>query len=204
MNYLLLQKFQESYDIALSAEEIFTPEDRSYVDMQLLRMNLYIKSGKYSEARGKGELLSRIADIPPDRKYMLSLQLSLIELNRLSSLKNASVADAAQFEKLFASAFNLVKHNTELLNRRGYREISSQVFDEYINYKMKTGQHTDAQYYNEAKKLILASSKCGTNLFTYAGTVDMDSLQQNLPDGGFYINIAKNKDDLFVWTADKK
>ncbi len=204
MNYLLLQKYQESYDVALSAEEIFTPEDRSYVDMQLLRMNLYIRSGKFKEAEIKGELLGKVKDIPADRKYMLNLQLSLIELNRLGSKKQATASDAAQFEKLFSSAFALVKHDTDLLNRRGYREISGQVFDEYINYKMKTGQHTDAQYYNEIKKLIIASSKCGTNLFAYAGTVDMDAVRQSLPDNGLYVNIAKNKDDLFVWTADKK
>jgi len=204
MNYLLMQKYQESYDITLSAEEIFTPEDRSYVDMQLLRMHLYIMSGKYKEAEVKGKLLSKVENITPDRKYMLNLQLSLVELNRINSLKKASISDAAQFEKLFSTALNLIKHDTELLNRRGYREITQQVFDEYINYKMRTGQHTDAQYYNEVKKLIIASSKCGSNLFKYAGTIDMEALQQIIPDNGLYVNISKNKDDLFVWTADKK
>jgi tetratricopeptide (TPR) repeat protein len=204
MNYYLMQNYDGSYKAALSAEELFTPEDRSYVDMQLLRMNLYIKAGRYKEAEVKGELLRKAENISADRKYILNLQLSLIELNRLSSLKKASIADAAQFEKLFSSALSLVKHDTEILNRRGYREITGQIFDEYINYKMKTGQHTDAHYYNEVRKLILASSKCGSNLFKYAGTIDMDVVQQILPDKGLYVNIAKNKDDLFIWTADKK
>ena len=204
MNYLLMQNYQESYDIALSAEEIFNPDDGSYVDMQLLRMHLYIMSGKYKEAEVKGKLLSKMENLSPDRKYMLSLQLSLIELNRLGSLKKASISDAEQFEKLFSAALNLVKHNTGLLNHKGYREITGQVFDEFINYKMKTGQHSDAQYYSEVKKLIIASSKCGSNLFKYAGTIDMEAVQQILPDNGLYVNIVKNKENLFVWTSDKK
>ena len=44
MNSLLRQEFQESYDRALSAEEVFTPADKSYEDMMLLRMNLYTRS----------------------------------------------------------------------------------------------------------------------------------------------------------------
>ncbi len=204
MNYLLMQKFQESFDAALSAEEVFTPEDKSYVDMQLLRMNLYIKAGKYKEAETKGELLSKIENLPPDRKYMFNLQLSLLELNRLRNLKNRSVADAAQFEKLFSSSLNLVKHDTGLMNRRGYSEITGEIFDDFINYKMRTGQHTDAHYYNELKKLLIASSKCGSNLIKYAGTIDMEAVQQMLPDNGLYVNVARSKNDIFIWTADKK
>lgn len=205
INYSLMENYNESFKKALAAEELFTPEDKNYTDLQLLRMDLYIRNGKYKEAGIKGILLSKIADLSPDRKYMLNLQLSLLELNRLRSLKKATTADAAEFEKLFSTALNLVKHDTELLNRKGYREISAQVFDEYINYKMKTGQHTDAHYYNELKKLVIASSRCGTNLFKYtSGLIDMAALQQTLPDKGIYINVAKNKNDLFVWAADKK
>ncbi len=204
LNYYLMGDYQQSYDIALSAEEEFSPEDKNYVDMLLLRMNLYIKSEKYKEAEIKGNLLTKMKNLSPDRKYMLNLQLSLLELHRLSSLKKASMADAAQFEKLFSSALSLVKHDTELLNRRGYRDMTGSVFEEFINYKMRTGQHTDAHYYNEVKKLLIASSRCGTNLFKYAGTIDIEAVQSILPDNGLYVNIAKIRDDLFVWTADKK
>ncbi len=204
MNSLLMQEFQQSYDRALSAEEVFTPADKSYEEMMLLRMNLYIRAGKYSEAETKGQILSKIENLAPDRKFMLDLQLTLLELNRLRSLKSATIADAAQFEKLFSSALALVKHDTELIGRRGYREITAGIFDEFINYKMKTGQHLDAHYYNEVKKIILASSRCRTNLFKYAGTIDNETLRQNLPENSLYINFAKNKDDLFIWTADQK
>ncbi len=204
MNYLLMQKFQESFNTALSAEEVFMPEDKSYVDMQLLRMNLYIRAGKFKEAETKGELLSKIENLPPDRKYIFTLQLSILELNRLSSLKTPTAADAVQFEKLFASAFNLVKRDTELMNRRGYREITGEIFDEFIKYKMRTGQIGDAHYYNEVKKLLIASSKCGSNLFKYAGKNDIDAIQQVLPENGLYVNIGRNKSDLFIWFADKK
>jgi hypothetical protein len=204
INYYQMENFQESYETALSTEGLFTPEDKNYADMQLLRMNLYIKSGKYKEAAVKGEILAKMETLSADRKYMLNLQLALIELNRLRSLKKAVPADAAEFEKLFSAALNLVKHNTELMNRRGYRDITANVFDEFVNYKMKTGQHTDAHYYNEVKKLLMASSRSGINLFKYAGTIDMDAVQQVLPENGVYVSIAKNMNDIFVWSADKK
>ncbi len=205
INYSLMENYEESFKKALAAEELFTPQDKNYADLQLLRMDLYIRSGKYKEAATKGILLGKMTDLSPDRKYMLNLQLSLLELDRLRSLKKAASADAAEFEKLFSSALSLAKHDTELLNRKGYREISAQVFDEYINYKMRTGQHTDAHYYNEVKKLLIASSRCGINLFKYtSGMIDMAAVQQSLPENGLYVNVARNKDDLFVWTADKK
>jgi TolB protein len=204
MNYYLMENFQESYETALSTEELFMPEDKNYTDMQLLRMNLYIKSGKYKEAAIKGEILGKMETLSSDHKYMLNLQLALVELNRLRSLKKATPADAAEFEKLFSAALNLVKHNTELMNRRGYRGITANVFDEFVNYKMKTGQHTDAHYYNEVKKLLMASSKSGSNLFKHAGTIDMDAVQQLLPEDGVYVSIAKNMNDIFIWIADKK
>jgi len=205
LNYFLMENYDESFKKALAAEDLFSPEDKNYADLQLLRMDLYIRNGKYKEAGTKGILLGKIKNLSPDRKYMLNLQLSLLELNRLKSLKKASTADAAEFEKLFSSALSLVKHDTGLLNRKGYREISAQIFDEYINYKMRTGQHADAHYFNEVKKLLIASSKYGINLFRYAsGMIDMGALQQALPDRGLYVNIAKNKNNLFIWTADKK
>jgi len=203
-NYLLMQNYQESYNTAVSAGEIFTAEDKDYADMQLLLMDLYFKSGKFKEAEMKGELLGKSVNLLPDRKYMLNLQLSRLELNKLRSLENASIADAAQFEKLFSAALNLVKHDTGLLGRRGYREITGEILDEFINYKMRTGQYSDAHYYNEVKKLLIASSTCGNNLFKYAGTIDMETVRQILPENGLYVNIAKNKNDFFIWTADKK
>ena len=54
-------------------------------------------------------------------------------------------------------------------------------------------------------RLLIASSKCGVNLFKYAtGMIDISSVQQSLPDNGIYINVSKNKNDLFIWAADKK
>jgi len=204
VNYALMQKYQESYDIAVSAGKIILPEDKSYTDLHLLLMDLYIKSGEYKDAESEGVLLGQLEKISPDRKFMLNLQLSRLELNRLRTLKKATVDDAVKFEKLFSTVLNLLKHNTELLNSRGYREITAQVFDEFINYKMRTGQHSDAHYYNEIKKILIASSRCGSNLFKYSGTIDIETVQQVLPAEGLYVNIAKNKNDFFVWTADKK
>lgn len=204
VNYFLMQDYQNSYDTAVSADKITADDDKSFIDLQLLLMDLYIKSGDYKDAGVKGALLGKKENLSPDRKFMLNLQLTMLELNRLRSLKKASITDAAEFEKLFSNVLSLCRHDTELLNRKGYREITGQVFDEFINYKMRTGQHTDAHYYNEVKKVLIASSRCGRNLFKYAGVIDMDAVQQVLPDNGLYVNIAKNRNDFFVWTADKK
>jgi hypothetical protein len=50
----------------------------------------------------------------------------------------------------------------------------------------------------------MASSKSGSNLFKHAGTIDMDAVQQLLPEDGVYVSIAKNMNDIFIWIADKK
>jgi len=204
LNYFLMENFQESYNKAISAEKLILPNDKNYADMELLLMMLYIRGGKYKDAEIKGNLIAKIENLSPDRKYMLNLQQSLIELNRLSSLKGASISDAAQFEKLFSTTISLARHDTEILNRKGYRKITELIFDEFINYKMRTGQHTDAHYYNETRKVLIASSKCGINLFKYSSAIDMDAIQGTIPDNAIYVNIARNKKDLFVWTADKK
>jgi hypothetical protein len=121
----------------------------------------------------------------------------------LSSLKGATIADAEQFEKLFSATVSLAKHDTELLNRKGYRKMTELIFDEFIIYKMKTGQHTDAHYYNEMKKVLIGSSKCGINLFKYSSAIDMDAIQGAISAAGIYVNIAKIKNDIFVWAAAK-
>ena len=204
LNYFLMEDFQESYNRAIAGEKFILPGDKNYADLELLLMMLNIRSGKYKEAEIKGDIVAKIDNLAPDRKYMLNLQRSLIELNRLSTLKSAGVSDAQAFEKLFSSTTALARHDTEILNRKGYRKITELVFDEFINYKMRTNQHTDAHYYNEMKKVLTGSSKCGINMFKYSGRIDMDAIQGIIPNNGIYINIARNKNDLFVWAADKK
>jgi hypothetical protein len=54
------------------------------------------------------------------------------------------------------------------------------------------------------QKVLIGSSKCAINLFKYSSTIDMDAIQGAIPDNAIYINIAKNKNDIFVWAADKK
>gem|GEM_PF-1899908 len=204
LNYFLMEDFQESFNRAIAGEKLIVPNDRIYADMELLLMMLYIKGGKYKDAELKGDIVAAIDGLSPDRKYILNLQLSLIELNRLSSLKSASISDAAQFEQLFSTTVTLARHDTELLNHKGYRKITELVFDEFINYKMRTGQHTDAHYYNEMKKVLIGSSKCGANMFKYSSAIDMDAIQGVIPNNGVYVNIAKNRNDIFVWAVDKK
>ncbi|MCL1864763.1 MAG: hypothetical protein FWF73_03015 [Spirochaetes bacterium] len=204
MNYFLTEDFQESYNRAIDGEKFILPNDKNYADIELLLMMLYIQGGKYKDAEIKGDTIAKIEGLSLDRKYMLNLQQSLIELNRLRSLKSANISDAAQFEKLFSTTVALARHDTELLNRKGYRKITELIFDEFINYKMRTSQHTDAHYYNEMKKVLTGSSKCGINLFKYSSAIDMNAIQGIIPDNGIYVNIAKNKDNIFVWAADKK
>ncbi|MCL1833673.1 MAG: hypothetical protein FWG49_04140, partial [Leptospirales bacterium] len=204
MNYFLMENFQESFSKAIVGDKFILPNDKNYADLELLLMMLYIKSGKYKDAEIKGDIIGKIEGLSPDRKYILNSQQSLIELNRLSSLKSATIADAEQFEELFSATVALARHDTELLNRKGYRKITELIFDEFINYKMRTGQHTDAHYYNEMKKILIGSSKCAINLFKYSSAIDMDAIQETIPADGIYVNISKIKNDIFVWAAGKE
>ncbi|HPJ36026.1 MAG TPA: hypothetical protein PK358_14400, partial [Spirochaetota bacterium] len=204
VEYMIAGSYSDAYNEASAADERFTPEDQNYAGLQLLLADLLIKKGDYNEAALKCGKVKSLGSLKPEEKYLLNLQLSMIELNRLSSLKKATTADAALFEKLFSSSLGYLKLNPAVLNIHGYREMTENVFDEYINYKMKTGQHSDAHYYNEMKKLILSSAVTGVNLVKMAGTIDITAIQQALPEKCGYLNISKVKNDLFVWLVDKK
>ena len=97
----------------------------------------------------------------------------------------------------------MLRNDISILSGEGYREISEQVFDEFINYKMRTGQHSDAHFYNEFKKLTDISLKTGRNFLRDRGTIDIQALQQALPADSVYVNISRNKNDLFVWIFDR-
>jgi len=196
--------YSGAYKEASAADERFSPEDRGYTALQLLLANLLIQGEDYQKAEEKCNIVKKISSLKPEEKYLLDLQLSMVELNRLRSLKKATAQDAAEFEKLFTSSLAVLKLNPGILNIYGYREMTVNVFDEYINYKMKTGQHSDAHFYNEMKKLIIASSVTGINFIKSAGTIDITAIQQALPDRCGYVNISKVKNDIFIWIVDSK
>jgi hypothetical protein len=192
-----------AYSTAMEADRIIKQDHASRVDLDLLLMNLEIRGGSFEKAKERGDALTVSDRLTVPQKYLLNLQLSLIELNRLSSLKSASRSDADKFEALFLSSVQMLKNNISILDSSGYSQITDQVFDEFINYKMRTGQHTDAHHYNEIKKLARISLKTGKNYLKERGAIDIQAMQQALPSDSVYINISKNKNDLFVWLFDK-
>ena len=196
--------YRGAYNEASAADERFSSGDRGYAAMQLLLANLLIRGEDYKKAEEKCSIVKNLSPLKPEEKYLLDLQLSMLELNRLRSLKKATPRDAAEFEKLFTSSLAVLKLNPGILNIHGYREMTVSVFDEYINYKMKTGQHSDAHFYNEMKKLIISSSITGVNLVKSAGTIDITAIQQAMPERCGYINISKVKNDIFIWIVDNK
>jgi hypothetical protein len=196
--------YRGAYNEASAADERFSSGDRGYAAMQLLLANLLIRGEDYKKAEEKCGIVKSLSSLKPEEKYLLDLQLSMLELNRLRSLKKATPQDAAEFEKLFTSSLAVLKLNPGILNIHGYREMTVNVFDEYINYKMKTGQHSDAHFYNEMKKLIITSSITGVNLVKSAGTIDITAIQQAMPERCGYINISKVKNDIFIWIVDNK
>ncbi len=196
--------YRGAYNEASAADERFSPDDRGYAAIQLLLANLLIRGENFKKAEEKCTIVKNIRPLKTEEKYLLDLQLSMVELNRLRSLKKATAQDAAEFEKLFTSSLAVLKLNPDILNIHGYRDMTVSVFDEYINYKMKTGQHSDAHFYNEMKKLLITSSITGVNLVKSAGTIDITAIQQALPEKCGYINISKVKNDIFIWIVDSK
>jgi len=203
LSSMIAEDMGSAYKTALEADKTIKTGEENHIDLQLLIMNLQIRSSQFRAAAEKGNTLASIENLSVPHRYMLNLQLSLLELNRLSTLKSASKADAEKFENLFLSSAAMLRNDISILSREGYREISEQVFDEYINYKMRTGQHSDAHLYNEFKKLADISLKTGKNFLRDSGTIDIQALQQALPADSVYVNISRNKNDLFVWVFDR-
>ncbi len=204
LSSMITGDMDRAYASAMEADRIIKPQQGSRIDLDLLLMNLMIRGNSFKEAREKGDALNLSDKLTVSQKYLLNLQLSLVELNRLSSLKSATKSDADKFEALFLSSIQMLKNDISILEASGYSQITDQVFDEFINYKMRTGQHTDAHHYNEIKKLALISLKTGKNYLKESGAIDIQAMQQSLPSDSVYINISKNKNDLFVWLFDRK
>ncbi|MFA5518867.1 MAG: hypothetical protein WDA74_06370, partial [Spirochaetota bacterium] len=204
LSCMIIEDMDNAYASAIEADSLIKEGSENSIDLQLLLMNLELRSSQYKLAQEKGDRLSNKEDLALSQKYFLNLQLSMLELNRLSTLKSATVADAHKFEAFFFSSIEMLKNNISILENPGYNEVTEQIFDEYINYKMRTGQHTDAHYFNEIKKLAHISFKTGKNYLRGRGAIDIEAMQQALPADSVYLNIAKNRNDLFVWLFDKK
>lgn len=196
--------YSGAYDSGLEAEKLYAETGRGSNSLGLLMISILTATGQYQEAATRAEIMKKNETLNLQEKYQFCIQLTLIELDRLRRLKRATVDDAAEFERLFASILNMLNDKPSLASGPEMEAMTQNVFDEFINYKMQTGSYNDAHYYNEIKKLALASARNGLNLLKKGDATAMGSLQSRLPVDTVYINISRNRKDLFLWIIDSK
>ncbi len=200
----ILKKYKEAYNTGLEAEKYFREAGATDVRLSLLMINLLTVTGQYGDAQKRAAQLAGNTTLTQKEKFVYTLQLTLIELDRLGKLKSATTADAAQFEKLFSTVLDVLKKDTTLAAEPGTDVIVQLVFEEFVNYRMKTGSYGEAHNSSEMKKLAMGSAVSGTNFLKDADVSKTDKLQKSLPEGTVYVNIAKNKNDIFIWMIDSK
>ena len=196
--------YKAGYESGLEAEKLYAGSGKVNNSPGLLMINMLTITGQYREAAARAEGMKNVQTFTEQEKYLFGIQLDLIELNRLGGLKKATVDDAAEFERLFSSTLSMLTETPSLAAGPGMEFMTQMVFDEFINYKMRTGNYNDAHYYNEIKKLALASARSGRNLLKKADATVMGRLNSLIPEGYVYINISKNRNDLFIWIIDSK
>ncbi|HPS56625.1 MAG TPA: tetratricopeptide repeat protein [Spirochaetota bacterium] len=196
--------YRAAYGSGLEAEKIYAERGETSKSLGLLMISILTSTGQYPEAAARAEVMKNVQAFTVREKYQFGIQLALIELNRLGGLKKATVDDAAEFERLFGSTLNMLTDNPSLAAGPGMESMAQLVFDEFINYKMRTGNYNDAHYYNEIKKIALTSVRSGINLLKKGDASSMGRLNVLIPESAVYVNISKNRKDLFIWIIDSK
>ena len=196
--------YKAAYESGLDAEKLYAERGETSNSLGLLMISILTSTGQYPEAAARAEIMKNVSNFTVQEKYRFGIQLALIELNRLGGLKRATVDDAAVFERLFGSTLTMLTDNPSLAAGPEKEAMTQLVFDEFINYKMRTGNYNDAHYYNEIKKLALASARSGINLLKKADATSMGRLNSMIPEGAVYINISRNRKDLFAWIIDSR
>jgi TolB protein len=199
--YSFAADYRSAYTAGLEAERQYAERGIRSNSLELLMISILTATGQYAEAGERAETMKSAGTLSAGEKYQFNIQLALIELHRLSRLKTATVDDAAGFEKLFASTVTMLTDDPSLASGPVMEPMTRRIFDEYVNYRMRTGSYNDAHYYSEIKKLVLASARSGANILLKADASAMGRLNSRLPAGALYVNISGNRKDLFVWLS---
>lgn len=199
--YSLAGDYKSAYTAGLESGRLYAERGIHSNSLELLMISILTATGQYADAGERAETMKSAGTLSTAEKYQFNIQLALIELNRLSRLKTATVNDAAGFETLFASTVTMLTDDPSLASGPVMEPMTRRVFDEYVNYRMRTGSYNDAHYYSEIKKLVLASARSGINLLVKADASAMGRLNSRLPAGALYVNISGNRKDLFVWLS---
>ncbi len=146
--------FSESYTQAVRIEQMIQKSDEGYVSYQLHMLDCETSLNLYEKALKRMNDLAGIREMTKSEQFIQNLIKARMELNRLSKLKEAGAHDAKLFDQLFISSVDLLDKHPEILRNIHKIGLMNEIFESYINFKMKTGSHSDAMIFTEVKKHV--------------------------------------------------
>ena len=147
-------RYGDAYTYAARGEALLSKTDGNYVTYQLQLIDCETVLNFYDKAEKRVTDLSARKDLGGRELFILNLLKSRLELNRLMKLKEATAADAKQFDRTFLSSLDILDRNPAILKNFKNHMLLNQIFDNYVNYKMKTGNPSDSLVFTEIKKQI--------------------------------------------------
>jgi len=197
--------YSDAYKNALDLEEMMNKNDRFYRDNQLLLLDCETRLAQKERAEKRVTELLSDKTLSGVHAFTLLLLRTRLELNRLATLKIATAEEGRLFEQLFQSAVDRLDSDPGLYGSITSVDLLEEVIDEYINYKMKTGNKTDALLYSDMKKQISARLKyaAATGQLKTIRSLPLMDIQKKIPSDAVLICIAKNRKDIFAWIITK-
>jgi hypothetical protein len=157
-------------------------------------------TGGLDGAAVKGMTSLDLASASPGDRYRLAVLKTRHELRRLAALPSVSAARGAEFEALFHIARTMLENDPTLTDDYGLRESTSLIHDQYVAYKMKTGQHGQALAALFHRNMLLAPDRRAAAFPPEDHVSRIDSLMGALRPGELLFCAAAVGDDIFVWT----
>ncbi len=198
-----LDQYPVSYRLALEVSPLMSDTEPLFPDLQLHLVDCESLLGKRGLAWERAQsLLSK--KLMPEQELILNLLLSRLELQRLSKMKQATVEDAKKFDSLFTGSIKILDRDPQMIPDIKRMKLVNEIIDSYINYKMKTGSHTDALLYSEIKKQVnLRHRFRNVNSRRLLDTIPLTGIMSGIPGHSLMASLVRVGNDIFIWMLGK-
>ncbi|PKL41151.1 MAG: hypothetical protein CVV44_00500 [Spirochaetae bacterium HGW-Spirochaetae-1] len=197
--------YSDAYKNTLELEQMTGRDERFFQEIQILLLECETRLVQKERAENRISELLLDKTLSGVHAFTLLLLQTRLELNRLATLKTATAEEGRLFEQLFQTAMDRLDSDPGLYGSITSVDLLEEVIDEYINYKMKTGNRTDALLYSDMKKHISARLKYAatTGQLKTIRSLPFVEIQKKIPSDAVLICITKNKKDIFAWILTK-
>jgi len=168
-----------------------------YYRYGLLLADIESAQGKTDSSNERAMRLETAKLDDADRYWLLMIEIRN-ELARLSKLTAAGPSQGELFERLFSSARSMLDRDPGVYAGNRLYGYTESMFDQYIRFKMKTGNHGRALAVFLCKtRLPWGASGAGIAGFDEDRAVD--EIAGRLKPGELFVCAAGNGDDVFLW-----